>query len=884
MPVPRMQSEPALNSAQDLSGTTVGRFAIQELLGKGGMGEVYRASDIRLKRQVALKRIAPHLRGDKGSRERLWKEAEWASRLSDPHIAAVHDVIDEDNELFIVMEYVEGQTLRRRLAEPISVPEFLPIATECALGPCCSTQGRCTPPRHQAGKHHVDYSGSSQGFGFWRGKKPSWLSSNYDFRVHEAGMAFAGTLSYMAPEVVREKESDARADIFSLGVVFYEAITGSNPFRAESFLDTCNHILHNDLLPLHELNPNSPPELDRIVAKMLAKDPTQRYSTAADLAVDLRALEIAHDPSGVRVRRHQPLPIAKRRRAFSWVALMVAALLVAVAVYAPALQRLQNWLGTNPMPSAKQVAVLPLTIVGGDAQTAAFGAGLTETVTAKLTQLTGDPLLQVVPATEISAKHVTTVDEARKEFGANLVLEGSLHKAGSQVRVNYILVDARTRRQMRSESLTLVEMDSFAAEDAVVNGAIRMLELEIQGRQRQALESHGTQVAGAYDYYLQGRGYLQNYDRVENLDSAIQVFERALALDPRYALAHAGLGDAYWKKYETSKDLTWIDKSRTACQQAVRLDDKMPSAHVCLGALSAGTGNYQEAVREFERAVENEPTNDAAFRGLAGAYEHLGKPEDAEKTYRRAIDLRPHYWSGYNWLGVLYYRQARFREAAEMFNQVVALAPDSFRGYSNLGATYVEQARYGDAIAVLERSIAIRPSDYGYTNLGNAYFFLRRFEEACRAYEQAISLAEKESLLWWNLGDGYYWTPGKRTQAAFAYRRAITIAQEDLRVNPNDSQSYGVLAICHAMLGEKKAALDALQRGLQLSPSEPSLLFQAALVHNQFGQSSETIDWLKKARAAGFSRARIQDYPNFDPLWANPSFQELVGSSDIHKE
>ncbi len=875
MPVPRMQSEPAVNSAQDLSGTIVGRFAIQELLGKGGMGEVYRASDIRLKRQVALKRIAPHLRGDKGSRERLWKEAEWASRLSDPHIAAVHDVIDEGNELFIVMEYVEGQTLRRRLADPISVPEFLPIATECALALAAA---------HNAGVLHHDIkpenimlttAGQVKVLDFGVAKNLPGSPQTTTLSA-EAGMAFAGTLSYMAPEVVREKESDARADIFSLGVVFYEAVTGSNPFRADSFLETCNRILYNDLLPLHELNPNSPPELDRIVAKMLAKDPTQRYSIAADLAVDLRALEIALDPSGVRVRRHQPLPIARRRRALSWAALIVAALLVAVAVYAPALRQRKNWLGAYPMPSTKQVAVLPLTIVGGDAQTAAFGAGLTETVTAKLTQLTGDPLLQVVPATEISAKHVTTVDEARKEFGANLVLEGSLHKAGSQVRVNYILVDARTRRQMRSESLTLLAMDSFAAEDAAVNGAIRMLEVEIQGHQRQALENHGTQVAGAYDYYLQGRGYLQNYDRVENLDSAIQVFERALALDPRYALAHAGLGDAYWKKYETSKDLSWIDKSRAACQQAVHLDDKMPSAHACLGALSAGTGNYQEAVREFERAAENEPTNDAAFRGLAGAYEHLGKPEDAEKTYRRAIDLRPHYWSGYNWLGVLYYRQARFREAAEMFNQVVALAPDSFRGYSNLGATYVEQARYGDAIAVLERSIAIRPSDYGYTNLGNAYFFLRRYEEADRAYEQAIKLSARESLLWWNLGDGYYWTPGKRSQSAGAYRQAIAIAQEDLRVNPNDSSSYGILAICNAMLGEKKPALDALRRGLQLSPADPSLLFQAALVHNQFGQSDEAIDWLKKARTAGYSHVRIRDYPNFDRLWANPSSQELL--------
>lgn len=871
-----MQSDMALTFARDLSGKTIGRFAIQELLGKGGMGEVYRASDLRLKRQVALKRIAPHLRGDKRSRERLWKEAEWASRLSDSHIAAVHDVIEEENELFIVMEYVEGQTLRRRLAEPISVNEFLPIATECALALAVA---------HNAGVVHHDI-------------KPEniMLTTSGQVKVLDFGVArnlpncpetstlstgtwpkFAGTLNYMAPEAVREKEPDSRADIFSLGVVFYEAIAGSNPFRAKSFLETSDRILHHDQPPLRELNPKSPAELERIVSKMLAKDPARRYSTAADLAVDLHTLQLRLNESEVRVTKQ--LPVARRRRAMPWVALIVvAAFLVAMAVYAPARQQLKLWLGLSPIPRTKQVAVLPLSVVGGDAQTAAFGAGLTETLTAKLTQLTGDPSLQVVPATEIRGKHVSTVDEARKEFGVNLVLEGSLHKSGQQVRVNYILVDARTRRQLRAESLTFAAMDSFAAEDAVVNGATQMLELEIQGLQRKALESHGTQVAGAHDYYLQGRGYLQNYDRAENLDSAVQVFERALVIDPGYALAYAGLGDAYWKKYRSTKELSWIEKSREACQQAGRLDSSLSAAHSCLGTLFAGTGNYQEAAREFERAVETEPTNDDAFRGLAGAYEHLGRLDKAENTYRRAIELRPHYWAGYNWLGAFYYRHVRLSEAAEMFSQVVALSPDSFLGYSNLGATCVEQARYADAINILKQSIAIRPSDYGYTNLGNAYFFLRRYEEADQAYEQATKLAEKDSLLWWNLGDGYYWTPGKRTQSAAAYRQSITAAKEEIRINPNNSYSYGILAICYAMLGEKKLALNALKSGLHLSPGDPFLLFQAALVYNQFGQSDEAIAWLKKAQTAGYSQARMRDYPNFDSLWANPRSQELLRS------
>jgi len=328
-----MQSDIVVTSARDLSGTIIGRFAIQELLGKGGMGEVYRANDLRLKRQVALKRIAPHLRGDKRSRERLWKEAEWASRLSDPHIAAVHDVIDEENELFIVMEYVEGQTLRRRLAEPISIIEFLPIATECALALAAA---------HNAGVVHHDIkpenimlttSGQVKVLDFGVAKNlPSQPESST--LSTQTCTKLAGTLNYMAPEAVREEESDSRADIFSLGIVFYEAIAGSNPFRAKSFLETSDRILHHDQVPLCELNPKLPAELDRIVGKMLAKDRAQRYSAAADLAVDLRALERTLTESGVRVIRQ--LPVARRRWAMPWGTLILAAAsLVAIAAYTP---------------------------------------------------------------------------------------------------------------------------------------------------------------------------------------------------------------------------------------------------------------------------------------------------------------------------------------------------------------------------------------------------------------------------------------------------------------------------------------------------------------------------------------------------------------------
>ncbi len=211
-----------------------------------------------------------------------------------------------------------------------------------------------------------------------------------------------------------------------------------------------------------------------------------------------------------------------------------------------------------------------------------------------------------------------------------------------------------------------------------------------------------------------------------------------------------------------------------------------------------------------------------------------------------------------------------------MFSQVIALAPDSIRGYYDLGATYNSQGRYPDAIGMFQRSIAIRPTAHAYSNLGNAYFYLHRYGEAAGAYEQAVKLGQTDYILWWNLGEGYYWAPGKRAQAVEAYRQAIFLANKRLQVNPRDAYALGVLAYCHAMLGERKPALDYLQAGLKLTPDDSEMRFKAALVYNQFADTGRTLSWLKSALASGLSAAVLRDTPNFDSLRSDPRFQELI--------
>ena len=870
MAQPKIQRDQAPPSSTDLIGKEVGRFSIRARLGAGGMGEVYLAEDTGLKRQVALKRIAPRLCTDAVSRQRLWKEAEWVSRLNDPHIAAVYDVIEDGDEVFVVMEYVEGETLRKRLSRPITVSEFLPIATQCA---------EALTAAHHAGLLHRDIkpenimltpSAQVKALDFGLAREIPGADSSRTRDTLESA-SFAGTLVYMAPEILQEKAADARADIFSLGVVFYEALAGHNPFLRHGFLETCNSILHEDPPPLRTHNSKVPQELEHIVAKMLAKEPQERYATSADLVVDLRALVRSQPPAPAPSR----FLLSKRGKALA-ASLVLAAILMGLAAANPSVrQRSRAWLGFTQVPRQKQLAVLQFRSQNGDPEGASFAAGLTDTLTAKLTHLTDDRSLQVVPTTEIQAKHVATAQQAYAEFGANLVLEGSLSKSGDLVRVNYALVDSRTRRQLSANSLTLPASDPFAVQDQVVNGAVEMLGLVVPPDERRALEFHGTRDPGAYNLYLQGRGYLQNYDKPENTDSAIRVFQQALQLDPNYAVAYAALGDAYWRKYRDEKDPRWVQNSRDACEQALRLDDKLAAAHECLGTLHTGTGRYEDAVPEFERALQFEPTNDDASRGLARAYERLGKFSQAEKTYRQAIDLRPHYWATYSWLGAFYYSRTRYHEAAEMFSKVISLAPDSFRGYYNLGGTNIAEGRYADAIANLEHSISIRPTANAYSNLGMAYFLLRRFDEAAGSFAQSLKLNDKDYGLWWNLGDAYSWIPGKSAEATDAYTKCISLANDELKIDPRDTTALGIRAICFAMTNDRKAALADLRSATSLSPKDAELCFDAALVYNHFGESEQTLEWLEKAVAAGYSRTLARDSPFFDELRANPRFRKL---------
>jgi eukaryotic-like serine/threonine-protein kinase len=847
---------------EDLAGSRVGRFVIRSKLGAGGMGDVYYAEDTKLQRPVALKRVNQKLRSDPEARRRILREAQRASALSSEHIASVYDVVEDSDELFLVMEYVEGVTLRRRLqgAGRLTLDAFFHVAVQCAEALAEAQQKgivhRDLKPDNimLTGADHVkilDF-GLAQRLPI---ADPMALTAS----AESQSLGCAGTPGYMAPEVLLEQEVDGRADIFSLGVVFYEMLTGRHPFETKKLIGTADHILHHQPPPVGELVSGVPEELERVVGRMLAKDPQARYASAADLLVDLRVLQggVSH-PS---VWQSQP---EIRRRLKSAARPGITLLLVVLALSTI------PWPGMPKLPDKKHLAVLPFVPAADDPEARAFSKGLTETLTAKLTQLTDRYPIQVVSPSEVGKLSTASVVQARSELGVNLVLEGSFHRSGSRVRVVYDLVDASTHGVLRADTVTADVGDPFVLEDRVVESALAALELELSTQDRKTLAVRGTSQSAAYDFYLTGRGYLQEYQKPENVESAIELFRRALERDPKFALAYAGLGESYWLKYEVTHDRGWVAKALEACQSA------NGQGYTCLGTVYNGTGKYEEAADAFQKALQTDATSDSAYRGLGFAYEHLGKMEDAEQTYRSAIHVRPEYWAGYNWLGGYLYRQGRYEEAARQFEQVTERAPDNFRGYNNLGGAYIALARYAEVIPLCERSIRIRPTADAYSQLGTVHFYLRRFPEAALAYEQAVKMDESERYLWGNLGDALYWVPGRRQESVAAYRKAITLGEEQLRVNPRNATLLSYLAVYHAMLGEQQAAWANLKQSLALAPGNPEVRFNGALVANQLGDASRAIAWLRQALDSGLQADQIRNSPNFDNLHSSKPFQELL--------
>jgi serine/threonine protein kinase/tetratricopeptide (TPR) repeat protein len=862
----------------------VGGYKILGTAGVGGMGIVYKALDLKLERTVALKFLPNDLNISAKDKERFLQEAKTASALDHTNIGVIHGIEQtSDGHTFIVMAYYEGLTLAEKIRRgPLSAKEAVDTVVQLAHG---------LAEAHDHSIIHRDIKPSNViitrqnvakivDFGLARVTSSAATTLN-------AGPV--GTLIYMSPEQVRNEPLDRRTDVWSLGVVFAEILSGRHPFERDNMSAVLLAILEQPP-PVENLDP----ALAAIVCRALAKDRAHRYVDCREMLADLEICKPAADalpqPSASRDSRLSSRDLKKYldRASSSRVAMaplerarrgaveLIAAflLLAALSLLVPSVRQRAASLLSRSSGTENHIAVLPFDNIGNDPASEAVSEGLMDSLTSKLSNLEeGQQSLWVVPASEVRRRKVADPEAALREFGATLVVKGSMQRDNSGVHLTVNLIRTKDVRQEGSLSLQDRTGDFAALQDQAVSGLARLMHLEVPAAA--ISRADGSSTPAAYESYLKALGYMQRYDKPGNLDQAIAALSASLTTDPQFALGYATLGEAYRLKFQLDKNPRWNEQALANGTKAAQLNDHIPAAYVTLGRIHDSTGMSDLALEEFQRALQLDPRNADAMTGMAHAYESAGRPADAEAAYKKAIALRPDYWDGYNSLGNFYDRQSKYDDAIAQMKQVIALTPDNAQAYMNLGAFYIDKGDPKDvpeAEKALKRSIELRPNYGAYANLGGLYNSQRRYAEGAAAIEKALQLNDKDFIVWADLAAAYEGLKNESRLAA-AQDRELPLLEAAARSNPRDASMQCRLALLYAWKKQREKALSRAQSALALSPDDPDVLETVGETYEKLGDRAHAIQYITKGVQKGYSMATLKNEPGLEGLLSDPNFR-----------
>lgn len=825
-------------------GSTVGPYEIVGRIGAGGMGEVFLGRDPRLQRPVALKRVTAA--GD--ARAHVLREARAAARLTHPHIAAVHDVVDTGDSAFIVMEFVDGESLAARIARgPLPPGDVIRIGRELASALAAAHAQGVVHRDLKPSNIQLTHDGSAKvlDFGVARlSPVDTAAATAAAASVTVTSLANPGTPAYMAPEQLAGRGADERSDVYSLGAVLFEMATGERPYPGPDVASLVEQIARGNPRPAHDINPAVPPELSATIASALRRDRAARVGSALELDGALAALTAAPVPATTRIVAGPQPRIGRRTRLVAALGLTAAIALVALAV-----ARRSRVAAPPTRPAV--LAILPVETPSGDREAEYVGAGIASVVAGNFGSIPGLTVLSRA-ATSAFAAQRGDLAAVQRELGATLVLDLELPvvrpRASLVARLWKPDVPPPVWQQTFSGDVLTVETSLLAALGRALERAA--LARPLSPSERARVGRVPTTSAEALLAYSQARLLLQPSNSPDAPQRAVALLEQAIARDPQFALAYAALADAYWTRYQSEKDPALVARATAAVEAALRIDPGQAPVYTALATMYQQTGRYEDAVNAIRHALDLQPDSDESHRLFARILAARGEYDAAIAEARRAIAIRGD-WSNQFALGQTEFAAGHIDRALEAFRRTTELNPSFAGGFQMLGAAWYMRGDLQNAIGNYEHSVRLAPNAPALSNLALAYYQARRYDESIAAYTGAIRRAPQDLKLYRNLADVYK-AAGNPAAARTNYARTIALGERELAVNPRNAMAIVTVAICEANLGRRAEAERHAAEAAAIGGRDSDIRYRVAKVHLVLGRRAAALAAVRDAVAAGY--------------------------------